>query len=136
MDMRGHGKSEGSTAYIEYLRDPVEDLRSFINKVLSTFYSKDQEFTNLPPVFIMAHGLGCMIALYLIMHFDWEIFEGLKLNQILKSASFYNPFFKWSNPKQMATYLTFIRMSHKLHKMQKDVYSFNVQKTPENLIDL
>ena len=39
MDMRGHGKSEGMTAYIEKVQDLVQDFRSFIYKILKTFYS-------------------------------------------------------------------------------------------------
>ena len=38
-DMRGHGKSDGMTGYIENIKMVANDLRSFMNKVFQTFYS-------------------------------------------------------------------------------------------------
>ena len=67
MDMRGHGKSEGRVAYFENVTMLVDDLNGYIFKVLQ-LYDKDKGFNKVPPVFIVAHGLGALIVLKYLLN--------------------------------------------------------------------
>tara|TARA_S200000501_G_scaffold25072_2_gene21801 strand:+ start:95164 stop:96003 length:840 start_codon:yes stop_codon:yes gene_type:complete len=58
-DMRGHGRSEGKTAYIKSIYDHVDDLKKFVNIIEKKHREKK--------IFIIGHSLGgAVTCLYLI----------------------------------------------------------------------
>ena len=59
-DLRGHGRSPGQRGHIQSWDEYRGDLRAFLQKVSS------QEPT--PPVFLLGHSMGALIALDYLLH--------------------------------------------------------------------
>jgi alpha-beta hydrolase superfamily lysophospholipase len=63
MDQRGHGQSEGKTIHISSMDQITDDTISYHRMVLDQFYQK----TSPPSVNIIAHSMGCMQVLNMLM---------------------------------------------------------------------
>jgi len=70
-DLRGHGKSEGIRAHIDYFDQYVEDLHMFLSQLPQS---------NLP-MFIMGHSMGSLIAAKYLMQY-----ENLNIRGFISSA--------------------------------------------------
>jgi len=74
-----------------------------VEKVLEQLYSG---MVFLPPIFLVAHGLGALITLkFLILN---EPDKGLT-NRI-KGIGFFNPFFQWNDADEMESKTKFFKM--------------------------
>ena len=62
MDQRGHGKSEGETAYIHSIDAVVDDTILFHRSTLQKHYINQKI-----PVFVLAFSMGCMQMLNILM---------------------------------------------------------------------
>ena len=89
MDMRGHGKSEGFSAYFESISTLHVDFKDYLTKVVEELYSKKQGFDETPPIFLAAHGLGALITMkFLVLNDKYK-----HLTCKIKGIGFFNPFF-------------------------------------------
>ena len=93
-------------------------------KVLDELYSG---MDNAPPVFLVAHGLGALITLkFLLLNDRYKDLTGK-----IKAIGYFNPFFSWSNPGEMATTVSFFKVAWNLLKMQGAGEEFNRQRANE-----
>ena len=114
MDMRGHGSSEGLPAFNDSIQVLVEDFANYMIKVLTTFYCNDKNEFKIPPIYLVAQGLGAMIGLHFLFNNEKTLSDGTLLQQLVNSVSFLNPFFKWKDPTSMAVEVTKIRCVKKM----------------------
>jgi acylglycerol lipase len=77
-DQRGHGKSEGERGYFDDYKLIMKDANNFIGAIFKTYPNV--------PVFLMAHGMGCLLSIVFSQEFKEFKFAGLILGgQLLKS---------------------------------------------------
>jgi len=65
-------------------------------KVIDQIYSG---MDNLPPVFIVAHGLGALVTLKFMLLND----RYRDLTNKIKGIAYFNPFFQWFDKSKMDT---------------------------------
>ena len=77
IDHRGHGQSEGERAYFDTLAQPIDDLKQFVNNI--------QAANGNPPLFMLGHSMGALIALSFALQHNFEL-KGLILSGIPLTA--------------------------------------------------
>jgi acylglycerol lipase len=70
-DQRGHGKSEGERGYFDDYKLIMKDANNFIGAIFKTYPNV--------PVFLMAHGMGCLLSIVFSQEFKEFKFAGLIL---------------------------------------------------------
>lgn len=71
LDHRGHGKSEGLRAWFESLKEPVADLRLFVESIQRTHAGLK--------LFVLGHSMGTLISLHYVLRYQHEV-AGLMLS--------------------------------------------------------
>ena len=94
--MRGHGSSDGKSAFVPNIGMLQVDFKEYMIKVIDQIYSG---MDNLPPVFIVAHGLGALVTLKFMLLND----RYRDLTNKIKGIAYFNPFFQWFDKSKMDT---------------------------------
>lgn len=127
MDMRGHGKSEGLTGFVEHFGMLSTDFKVYMTQVVEELYSTAAGFDTVPPVFLVAHGLGASVTMKFLLSNDHDN----DLISKIKAIGLFNPFFQWSKPTEMEAAASFFRMNYNLLKLQNAGNEFNFARTFE-----
>ena len=68
MDMRGHGRSEGRTAFVPEIKKITDDMIAHHRAVINIYRMRGQ----IPPIFAFAHSLGGMQMMNSLLRKDQE----------------------------------------------------------------
>lgn len=111
MDMRGHGSSGGKTVYIPSIEQVQMEQITFQKKVIEKFY----DINNPPPIFIIAHSLGCAQVMNILLDEADPSKESALAPLKYQAVSFCNPFFALAQKNLIKLALPYLKTRHMMN---------------------